>query len=1226
MRIPSLLTILVGVSALLPALNGQSVTGQITGTVADSSGGAVVGATVRLTSDLSQQTRSFTTESNGTFTFTNLVPGNYSVHISMAGFKAYDEPAVNVSAQERVDLHEIRLQVGEVTSTVTVQAEAAHVATDSSDRAVAVNLQQIVDTPIRGRDFQAIIKDLPGVQDINNHDTRGWGANTPTINGGAAGQTLMTLDGVASQDSGAPSMNAYLAPSVDSIAEVKLLTSNYTAEYGARNGGQVTVTTKNGTREFHGSAYYYWRHEELDANEWFNNRTGVARPRYRYQNPGVTIGGPLVVPGTRFNQSRTKLFFFFSYDYLRNIAAVGPNRYTMPTAGERTGDFSATVTSAGQPILIRDPLTGLSCSSTSAAGCFPGNKVPASRFSSIGSAYLKFFPLPNTTDPTGQRQYNFQTVLSQQNPREDKILRIDYNLSSKTQMFVRLQNDYQNQSGYGAILGAAGDGWGQYPHSYHIPSAGAVATIIHTFRPNLVNEFSWGINRAHQGNSPVDPPNGLPAYSSSLLPLKDANGNSLSLPHVFSGNNYLNLLPNINFGFPTGFSAQSGGLTVPNTPGFGFDSRWPFDGTDQVQNVTDTVTALKGSHTIKAGFYAEIMARNVNVYSQYNTAGTFYFGSDTGNGVDSGFAFSNLLLGSVFAYGEDNKKQINHARYKQYEWFLQDTWRASRRLTFDAGMRFQFLGALYSQGANLGLFSQSAYNPAQTGQLLLPALAGGQKASINPATGKVYSFVQQGTFDPASYSNLPFSGIVPYNSHFWNNPSLALGPRVGFAWDVFGNGKTALRGGFGIFYGRAFGVDNIGANGPGTGPIAAPPNFVAPLFLYSTITNLQGAQPYFTPQNVYGGPQDYPPPATYDWSIGIQRDLGHRLILDVAYVANVAHHQGGTANDFNAVRPFTTLTPTGCAAPVNLGCPNPAYYDPTSSNGGTGGFYSTNLIRALSGGYRLGSITTFTSIGESYYDSLQVQLNRRFSSSLQFGINYTWSKTINYSHNQWVPDYLTKNVTSNRPHAVNLNFGYNLPAVSKYWSNPFTKEVLDGWHLAGIGTLYYGTAMTIGCSANSPPIGYWTGTPTGGIPFRCQMNGSLWLPDGATPSSAGSTTDPRLWYPFAASNFTLPGPASSGVGNTPPALTYGPGVMSFDLSLAKDVRLGSERRVLQFKIETFNTFNHFNPSNPNTSLSFNFSTACVTGGACTNTNANFGAITSAQVQARHAQASVRFRF
>jgi hypothetical protein len=222
----------------------------------------------------------------------------------------------------------------------------------------------------------------------------------------------------------------------------------------------------------------------------------------------------------------------------------------------------------------------------------------------------------------------------------------------------------------------------------------------------------------------------------------------------------------------------------------------------------------------------------------------------------------------------------------------------------------------------------------------------------------------------------------------------------------------------------------------------------------------------------------------------------------------------------------------------------------------------------------------------------------------------------------------------NRPHAVNLNFGYSLPEASKYWKNSFTTRVLDGWHLAGVGTLYFGQPLTISCatsaggttpSVNGAPIGYWTGTPTGAIPFRCGMAGNLWLQSGATPSSVNSTSDPRLWYPFNPASFTLPGPATEGIGSTPPTLTYGPGIVSFDLSLFKEVQI-TERKRLQFGIQAFNAFNHFNPGNPNTTLTFNFSQACMQGGGCVNTNASFGAITTAAIQARHAEASVRFSF
>ena len=227
---------------------------------------------------------------------------------------------------------------------------------------------------------------------------------------------------------------------------MKLLTGNYAAEYGARNGGQMNVTVKNGTAQFHGSAYYYYRHEEFNANEFFNNQLGIAKPKYRYENPGGTVGGPVIIPKVRFNKDRNHLFFFYSWDQLWNTQSTAINKYTMPTALERQGNFSQSFNTNGTLIPVRDPLSGQTCSATVAAGCFPGNIIPLSRLSPIGSAMLNLFPLPNTADPTGQRQYNFTDVLQNTDPRRDNILRVDYNISQHDTMYVRLLQDYQAQT------------------------------------------------------------------------------------------------------------------------------------------------------------------------------------------------------------------------------------------------------------------------------------------------------------------------------------------------------------------------------------------------------------------------------------------------------------------------------------------------------------------------------------------------------------------------------------------------------------------------------------------------------------------------------------------------------------------------------------------------------------------------------------------------------------
>ncbi len=1220
----------LGLLALLPTARAQSVTGQISGVVVDQVGAVVPNASVQLTHDLSQTMHRFLSENNGSFIFTGLVPGTYSLRVTQAGFKAFDQKGITVAAQERVDMHEIHLQVGDVTSTIEVQADAVHVATDSSDRSMDMNLKQILDDPTRGRNPVSLIMMLPGVQSLaQSYDYRGWnGGGIPGVNGGQQGQIILNMDGAASQDSG--NLNTgYISPSVDSISEVKLLIENYTAEYGGRTAGQLTLTTKNGTTQFHGTAYDYYRDESLNANEYFNNLTNVTRPRYRYQNFGGTIGGPLIVPGTRFNKARQKLFFFFSYDKLFNTTVTN-NTYTMPTALERAGNFSQTVTTTGVLVPIYDPTTQTP---------FPGNIIPANRINPQGQAMLNLFPMPSpqglALDPTGNRGYNFRAVLPQSRPLDDKILRVDYNFSPKVVTFVRLLQDYQAQNGYNTTVGPPGGAWGQFPDSYHVQSTGALATVVYTISPTLISEFSWGINRGKQGVEPLSDSSantatgGAQTYQQSLLPLKDANGNALTLPRINQGSNVLNLLPQVNFGLPTGYSAQSSGQGVTAAPNFSLDSRWPFTGTDQLQTIQDKVTWVKGAHTFKAGIYYERMARNVSVYSVYNAAGTYYFGSDRANPLDAGYPYANAMVGSIFAYGDDNTKLVNHAHYSQLEWYVQDTFKASRRLTFDYGLRFYRVGDLNSQGATLGLFNAGSYNASQVGQLLYPACSipsttatcpTADKIAVNPQTGATFPYVRQGTFDTSSYAagSLPYSGIKYYQSHFFNVPPIKVGPRIGFAWDVFGDGKTAMRGGFGITVGRNWTVDYIGAQSAGQGPMMVPPVFLAPTVVYTSFQNLTGAQSVYTPQNLIGGTPNEIPQSTYNWSYGIQRELTRGLIADISYVGNALRHGYGQMYDSNAVPLLTTWKPSGCANPVQGGCPQAQFIDPTT-NPANPGFYSTNLIRAMTGYAGIGNVIDFTNSYTNNYNSLQMQLNRRVG-RIQWSLNYTFSRTIVYNNDsnttlwQMVNAQLTKNVV-NRRHAINFNFAYEVPGGSRVWSNGFTKAVLDGWYLNGNGSIFAGTPYTVSCSATGQPSQYWTGTPTADLPFRCAMGNNIFLPAGQLPSA---TTSASLQVPLNAANFTLPAANSLGIGNTPPTLFYGPWLWNLDLSLAKNTRI-KEKVTMELRVESFNTLNHFNPSNPNTSLTLNFASGA-------NTNAAFGTIQSAQVQARHLALSARIRF
>jgi hypothetical protein len=1183
----------------IPRTTFAQTTGSISGKVEDSSGSLVAGAKVQLKSDLTNQQRDFTTDANGDFLFLDLIPGSYGIQISHEGFKTFIQGKIVVASQERVDLHALQLELGSVSSSVEVTDNSARVETDSSNRDLTVSQTQVEDTPSRARNYLDIFRTLPGSQTTLTTDGRGFASDIGTgvnhgLNGGQSGQLLVTINGISNQDSSSPGIGGYSSPSTDAIAEVKVLIANYNAEYGKRGGGQVNVVIKSGTREFHGSAFGSLRNEDLNANDFFNNSTGLRRPLYRYEDVGGSFGGPVIMPKINFNRSRTKLFFFYSEDYLASKTPQATAKYTMPTVLERSGDFSQTVTATGKLIPILNPLNN--------KAPFSGNIIPPSQISPQGYSLLNLFPLPFTADPTGQRQYNtiYQNVLN--TPKDDRILRVDFGLGAKTTAYVTFTQDLSYQEGYGALQGPQGAPWGQLPSTFNAKSWGLSGSVITAIRPTLTNELTLGFSRGSEFAKVLD----ATKYSNEhLSALRGPNGQSITLPAALAGTNPDGLDPRVSF---AANSPQAAGQGVTNPPAFGWGNYWPFNGVDHLEDASDSVSWLRGAHLFKAGAFYERTYRPFPVEGPY--FGQYYFGADSANQYDSGYPYSNALLGSIQAYQQDGKRQITQAYDTQIDWFIQDTWKVAPRLTLDIGIRFQLFGPADNRGNTLNVFTLSSYNANQVGQLLFPATVNGTKVALNPKTGATYGNGYINFFDPASYAATgnPYSGMTSYPGHFFNWPNVAKGPRFGFGWDVFGNGRTAVRGGIGITYDRS-----------NTGNLLqtlqkAPPSYVSVTIPYTSFSNtFVGSS---TAVNVLAGSPNQPNPSTVNWSFGVQQNIGRGFLLDVAYVGNVAHHlgmNGGNLTNINAVAPYTTWNPsTGV---------NPKLQDPTST---AGALYTTNLIRALASQYPgYGTIYTLTQVGESNYNSLQTQVNRRFGKNLSLGSNYTWSRTIVFSPVQFVNNYnLTKNV-ANRNHAVNVTIGYNLPNVSKSW-NAISRGLLDDWNVSVVGAVFAGLPMTVSCTSVGVPANlgnYWTGTPdASGLPFRCQMNGPVWLPAGTAPSAVGSTAVPRLWYPFAASSFSLPGSTSLGIGNTPPTLTYGPGFENFDISMHKDFRMGAkEMRSLRFEIQAFNAFNHFNPANPNTALTYNFATGA-------QTNSNFGTITTAQVSNRRLSVSLRFRF
>ena len=446
--------------------------------------------------------------------------------VSLGGFKTHVQTGVVLSANERVALRAIALEVGQLAETISVSAEAARIQTQSAERSGVITQEQLKEVTLKGRDYMGMLRLLPGVVDTQNREAPGWNnLGGLSINGGRNNTINLTYDGVTNLDTGS-NTGPFLAPGLDSIAEIKVLTSNYQAEYGRSSGGTINVVTKSGSRDFHGGGFYARRDDALNANEWANNKANRDKPAYKFNYSGYNIGGPIVLP--KFNANRNKLFFFWNQEFLPRTNPGALNFRVVPTALERAGDFSQSRDNNGNLIVIRDPSTG---------AAFPGNIIPTNRIDANGQALLNLLPLPNVTDRSQQYNYTFQSSYEQ--PRNDQVLRVDWNIGSKTNFYSRLNYGYEAyKGGWGFVLNNAN--WPQLPIAYEIHSYGIVNTLLHTFNPTLVAEFTVGLNHGKQTVEPL---------TQADLERNDRNNVGLAgLPQFYPSSNPDRIIPNVNFG------------------------------------------------------------------------------------------------------------------------------------------------------------------------------------------------------------------------------------------------------------------------------------------------------------------------------------------------------------------------------------------------------------------------------------------------------------------------------------------------------------------------------------------------------------------------------------------------------------------------------------------------------------------------------------------------------
>jgi hypothetical protein len=1153
-----LLALVLLCGPMLAIALGQGLTGQLSGSVVDSSGSALPGVAVTVQNTGTQVSRDVLTGEDGTFVITELLAGTYDVTLSLTGFKTYKQTGVALSANERVALRPITLDLGQVTETIAVTAEAARVQTQSAERSGLITQEQLKEVTLKGRDYVGMLRLLPGVIDTANREAPGWNnIGGIAINGGRNNTINLTYDGVTNLDTGS-NTGPFLAPGLDSIAEIKVLTSNYQAEYGRSSGGTINVVTKSGSRDFHGGGFFAKRSESLNANEWQNNKANAVKPPYRFNYSGYNIGGPIVLP--HFNSERNKLFFFWNEEFLPRTDPGTLIQRMVPTALERQGDFSQSFDTNGALIVIKDPTTGQP---------FPGNKIPANRIDANGQALLNLFPLPNATSP--QRQYNYTFQSSFEHPRNDQVLRVDWNVAPKTTFYSRLNFGYEAyKGGWGFVLNNAN--WPQLPIAYEIHSYGIVNTLLHTFDPSLVMEVTVGLNHGKQTVAPLTPAD---------LDRNDRNNVGLGgLPVFFPTANPSRIVPNVSFN-PAGLALPANGTsnTVSQMGQLGVEGRYPFFGQNDIWNSSINLTKVAGAHNMKAGLFFEHTTRPAARSSTFN--GNFNFDRNTANPLDTNYPFSNAILGYVNAYSEATSHPDANARFTNIEWFVQDNWRLRRNFTVDAGVRFYRIGPTQSVGDQLAVFEPSLFDQSQAPLLVQPVSTPDGRRGLNPLTGEILPAVKIGTYVPNS-GNVS-NGVKVFDNGILNTPAIQVAPRVGFSWDVFGDGKTAIRGGWGLFFDR-FNDDII------LQQVELPPLVNTPTANYTTISALLQTPLSLSPATSRYIDSNYHPQHIHNYSIGVQRDLGWKLLADVAYV-------GSKGRDLLQTRNINAVPYGADFLPANI--------DPT-----TGGALPANFLRPYRG---YGDILVSEFAAFSDYDALQVQVTRRYAAGFRFGTSYTYSVaknvggttgTVNPTVNPFLNERDRNYADVGRHHNLAVNYSYDVPGLSKFWNSAIVRGVFDNWQISGVTTALSGATLPL--TYTIAGVSDLTGGQGNGLDTRVDFT--------CDPNLSRSDRNPNR--AFATECVAPPSLATNRIGTARGDEIIGPGYLNWDITFAKNVPFGAGKRVT-FRCELYNAFNTVQFSAVNTAAVFN--------AAGQQTNNQFGQYTQAR-DARRIQLTARIDF
>ena len=1159
------------------AASAQEITGSIVGTVKDSNGAAVKGATVTVTDSAKQVVvRTVTTNDDGQFDVRDLPVTNYDVSVEAQSFKKHVESGVQVNVGQRRTL-DITLDVGSVSEVVSVEASPVAVELTTPSASTIINGQQARELSLNNRNWVQLITLAPGVSNdladqvyVGTSNPAGQ-ANTMNIsvNGARSAQNTYTIDGADVTDRGSNiTIQAY--PSVDSIAEFNVQRSLFPAESGRSGGGQINVVTRSGGDQFHGTMYEFVRNEKLNANDFISNRNpnppfgrdsnGKAkRAPFRYNDFGGTIGGPVYLPffgeGHHAFGKAPKTFFFFSYE--QRIDHRFPTLSgTVPDLNMRQGIF---------PIDICLSANAPTAATATCTNVLPAGTPLSSRatINPIAQAYLTdvYSKLPPPTDPV-TRALNFPAigVFDFRQP----ILRIDHQFSSATSIYYRFEKDTIPTVDPNSLF-SSGSGLPGVSES-HTDSPGKTHTLQLTkvINPRLVAVGRWnygyGAILSHTtgtlglANSPINP--NMPfANQRDTVPV--ISGNGFSTLTDFGNYN--------NFSYKHNFAGDVTWTRENHTMKFG--SQWSYYRKNE--------NALTVSPNLNQGVYSGFLNTVATSVVQTSVLAPNAASQEPNSARRTSFQnFANFLLGNNVSFSQAQFDYTADLRQKAWETYAQDEWRFRPNLTLYYGLRYSYFGAPIDKNGRLSNFDPALYSLATA-----PQVTGAGNRVVG--TG---NFCDGMIVNSQNVQTAP-NGCVPAASPFGQAvvkaPKNDFQPRVGLAWDPFKKGKTSIRTGYGIYYDQVLNgtyEQNIGRNPPYQNTISVSassfPVGTTPPSLDQPIPPGQSVGPVasLAALSVLAIQPNWKDPYMQHWSLEIQQQFGAKTMLSVGYFGSKGTHLIG-AFELDELPPGFALN-SRCATGSNtlqtanvttVPCQTPGTYF-----GGTGGV-SSNILDQIRPyrGYR--SINMITPQFNSNYHSLQTFLTRRFGSTSQLNVAYTWAKNLTDNQNDRsnAPEdsYNIRldrgRATLDRRHIFTANYIYDLPFF--YKRNDLAGRVLGGWEMSGIVTLQSGLPFTV-TGANFDPTGL------GNIPAIIAGN----RPNVLCDPNAGA---PQTFEKFFNTQCFQPNPTSGtapfALGNAGRGIINGPSTKRVDFSLFKNFSFG-ETKKLQLRAEAFNVFNHTN--------------------------------------------------